>query len=56
MEDQARSARRIYSEELLGRAPIQGSVAKNILTTFYSGNESALATIFCVASEFLQQS
>jgi hypothetical protein len=29
---------------------------KNILTTFYSGNESALATISCVVSEFLQQS
>ncbi len=33
-----------------------GSVAKNILTAFYSGNERALATISCVASEFLQQS
>jgi hypothetical protein len=33
-----------------------GSVAKNILTTFYSGNESVLATISCVAREFLQQS
>jgi hypothetical protein len=33
-----------------------GSVAKNILTTFYSGKKSALATISCVASEFLQQS
>jgi hypothetical protein len=56
MEDQARGARRIYSEELLGRAQIRGSVAKNILTTFYSGNKSALATISCVISEFLQQS
>jgi hypothetical protein len=33
-----------------------GSVAKNILTTFCSGNETALAAIFCVVSEFLQQS
>jgi hypothetical protein len=33
-----------------------GSVAKNILTTFYSGNEPNFATIPCVASEFLQQS
>jgi hypothetical protein len=33
-----------------------GSVAKNILTTFNSGNESNHATIPCVASEFLQQS
>jgi hypothetical protein len=33
-----------------------GSVAKNILTTFYSGNESVFATLSCVASEFLQQS
>src|SRR5262249_32483019 len=33
-----------------------GPVAKNILTTFYSGNEQAFATISCVASEFLQQS
>jgi len=33
-----------------------GSVAKNILTTFYSGNDPVFATISCVASEFLQQS
>jgi hypothetical protein len=33
-----------------------GSVAKNILTTFYNGNETNLAPISCVASEFLQQS
>jgi organic hydroperoxide reductase OsmC/OhrA len=33
-----------------------GSVAKNILTTFYSGNESAFATISCVVTDFLQQS
>jgi hypothetical protein len=33
-----------------------GSVAKNILTTFYSGIESALATISSVPAEFLQQS
>jgi NAD(P)-dependent dehydrogenase (short-subunit alcohol dehydrogenase family) len=33
-----------------------GSVAKNILATFYSGKESILATISCVVSEFLQQS
>jgi hypothetical protein len=33
-----------------------GSVAKNILTTFYSGNELALATIPCGVTEFLQQS
>jgi hypothetical protein len=33
-----------------------GSVAKNILTTFYSGNESGEVTISCVATEFLQQS
>jgi hypothetical protein len=32
----------------------QGSVAKIFLTTFYSRNESALATVTCVASEFLQ--
>jgi hypothetical protein len=35
---------------------VHGSVAKNILTTFYSWNKSVLATISCVASEFLQQS
>src|SRR5262245_42689247 len=29
---------------------------KNILTTFYSGNESALTTISCEVTEFLQQS
>ena len=34
----------------------KGSVAKNILTTFYSRNELFLATISCVASGFLQQS
>src|SRR4030095_2803989 len=33
-----------------------GFVAKTILTTFYSGNETVFATISCVASEFLQQS
>jgi hypothetical protein len=33
-----------------------GFAAKNILATFYGGNESALAAISCVVSEFLQQS
>jgi hypothetical protein len=33
-----------------------GSVAKNILTTFYSGNESTSTAISCVVTEFLQQS
>ena len=33
-----------------------GSVAKNILSTFYSGNETKIAPISCVVSEFLQQS
>jgi Peptidase family S51 len=34
----------------------KGSVAKNILSAFYSGNEPKIATISCVASEYLQQS
>jgi hypothetical protein len=33
-----------------------GSVAKNILTTFYSENGPVFATISCAASDFLQQS
>jgi hypothetical protein len=33
-----------------------GSVAINILTTFYSGIETKIAPIYCVVSEFLQQS
>src|SRR5262245_27607487 len=33
-----------------------GSVAKNILTTFYNGNVSVFAAISCVTTEFLQQS
>jgi hypothetical protein len=32
-----------------------GSVAKNILATFHSGDELAHATASCVDSEFLQQ-
>ena len=54
----------IFSRKQEGRFPkskelkqkVRGSVAKNILTTFYSGNKSPLTTIFCVASEFFQQS
>jgi hypothetical protein len=43
------------AEQLAGLTQL-GSVAKNILTTFYSGNNPVFATISCVASEFLQQS
>jgi hypothetical protein len=35
---------------------LRGSVAKNILTTFYSGNRFANTTISCEVTEFLQQS
>jgi hypothetical protein len=42
------------AEQLAGLTQL-GSVAKNILTTFYSGNDPVFATISCEASEFLQQ-
>ena len=56
MTEQFKSFFMKFDERVIVPDKNWGSVAKNIFTTFYSGNTPAIATISCVASEFLQQS